>query len=206
MNIPITPRYDRCLRMAHEFILQERISSLPVDPFIITKKHSWNTVTVGYLANKSGVKRDFIYDKMIGSKEAGTIYCNGYYRVIYNEHVRSFERVRWTIMHEIGHIHLNHFTDFEKTKINNDELSDREYAVLESEANVFASEILAPKALLILIRSTSVNKIQNICKLSNEASENCVKSIKLLQSCGIHQTTYDFFQNQFKNYISKVTI
>ncbi|OLN29951.1 hypothetical protein DSOL_3291 [Desulfosporosinus metallidurans] len=49
-------------------------------------------------------------------------------------------RTNWTIAHELGHIILNHFIEFDI-----DNLNDEEHDILDREAEIFARELLMPR-------------------------------------------------------------
>lgn len=108
------------------------------------------------------------------SNDGGTLYCadTNEYCILYNEKVLSPGRIRWTIMHEIGHIVLKHFEDFPQTSISRKGLTDGEYDTLEKEAEQFAFHVLAPPIILNRLKIKSANQIYHLCKLSRRASEN----------------------------------
>lgn len=143
-KIPSKPRYERTLKLALEFILKEGINSLPIDPIKILEKYVVSISTVGEISKKLSIPRK----KVISGKEADVFFYRGLYKVVYNEYIASSARIRWTLIHELGHIYLGHLTDFEQANVSNGNLVDSEYQVLEREANFFASEILAPKIVL----------------------------------------------------------
>jgi len=94
------------------------------------------------------------------------------YLIVFDDRVRSEQRKRWSISHELGHVFCGHLDDFEKTALNRSGLSDEEYAVLELEAHWFASELLAPTAVLTLLdTSLYAVKIDLLCGMSERAAE-----------------------------------
>jgi Zn-dependent peptidase ImmA (M78 family) len=75
--------------------------------------------------------------------------------IFYNDIDRCYERQNWTILHEIGHIVLDHtgYGEYE-----------------EDEANFFAKYAIAPPVLIHKIGATSPEEIYEIFDISYEAS------------------------------------
>lgn len=173
-NIPPKPRYERTLRFALDFIKNENIQGLPVDVFKLVKKHSAALLTVGEISRKLNISRK----RILTGKDADVFYCNGQYKIIYNELVNTNERLRWTLMHELGHIYLGHLEDFEQTALNiGNGLAEQEYYVLEREADFFAAEVLAPQILLKSSGKLYWKYIASLCKISEKAAKIRTKSI-----------------------------
>jgi hypothetical protein len=80
------------------------------------------------------------------------------YLIIYNNH-QPLDRIRWTISHEIGHIVLGHLTGAPT------------FTDMESEANYFAREPLAPLAVLDELDIRSASKIAEVCEISKIAAK-----------------------------------
>ncbi len=88
---------------------------------------------------------------------------NGHYIIIYNDS-DDFFRIRWTIAHELGHYYLNH--NFE---------NQNEYDAQEIEANYFASQLLMPIELLLLLDQYYYLEelvLEKYCRVSHEAAKN----------------------------------
>lgn len=64
---------------------------------------------------------------------------NGNYIICYDDN-SGIQRIRWTLAHELGHYFFNH-------SFNNNE----EYQKQEAEANYFASQLLMPLELMLLL-------------------------------------------------------
>lgn len=81
--------------------------------------------------------------KMINTDNAEPTYW-----LIYNADLNEFDaiqRIRFTIAHELGHYFLNHLDD---SVVNLEDLSEDQYRIAESEANLFASDLLIPPILI----------------------------------------------------------
>lgn len=87
---------------------------------------------------------------------------NDQYYIIYNDN-DDIPRIRWTWAHELGHYFLKH--NFE---------NQDEYDIQEAEANYFASQLVMPKELLLILDKfyyLSEPVIEKYCVISNEAAK-----------------------------------
>jgi Zn-dependent peptidase ImmA (M78 family) len=113
------------------------------------------------------------------SEDGFTSFNGRNYSIAYDESIRSRGRVRWTLMHEIGHIYLKHFIDFKQTFIRRGSLTDDEYDILEKEAHYFAKNVLAPLPLLDKLKIKTAETIYKITGLSMEASRNRLSDLAI---------------------------
>ena len=143
MKIPRYARYDYVSKKASEFLTQYEINSFPLNPFAIIAQEHWG------LQSYSELMAAFNCDAMqvckcLRSKDGYTQYDETNYTIAYNDVEKAEGRVRFTLMHEIGHIYLNHLIDFDKARLYRGGLTKAEDKVLENEANAFARNVLAP--------------------------------------------------------------
>lgn len=96
------------------------------------------------------------YHFIIKKRKSFFIYCN--------DMNCNQQRLRFTIMHEIGHIVLGH-------KISNDET--------ESEADYFARNALAPLAIVIKKNITSPDELMNVFDISYQCSGIVIRNLGL---------------------------
>lgn len=95
-----------------------------------------------------------------------------------NTHVIAFNKLlpkgrqQWTLAHELGHCFLNHFDNIDYEQIAENNIASIFDKTLESEADYFASVILAPFPLYHTLNIQSEIDIQNIFGLSAQASVN----------------------------------
>ena len=82
------------------------------------------------------------------------------YLLVYQDDT-SFERLRWTLAHEIGHIVLGHM----------EKISTKSGELMEAEANYFAKELLMPLPVLARIGARSAADIGRVCGVSYEAAQ-----------------------------------
>lgn len=169
-KIILKPRYAYVNKKVTEFILNMGINSLPVDPLNLIAKNAWTLRTYRFYAKKHKVPSALVAE-VCGSEDAFTIYRNGIYSIAYNDRIRSLGRIRFTLMHEVGHIYLRHLEEFDKTILSRGGLSDKEYKTLETEADTFASEVLAPYEVMLAMGLENYQLIQRACGLSTQAAK-----------------------------------
>jgi len=205
MDIPSSPRIPECLRIARKFIKDEGICWLPINPHEIATRNGWELVKVGKLAKDSGSTRSEVL-KYIKSNDGSAFSCDGDCKIVYNELIWSDDRIRWTIMHEIGHIVLGHFRDFNKTQISRGGLTSDEYDVLEREAETFTAEVLSPMAILKKVGAFSQAEIIKVAKLSNKAAEYRERDIAWHGFKKIYCEADTFLCSHFSLYLSFVSV
>lgn len=205
-NIPKIPRKIRSIRIARKFIFESEVKWLPVDPFALYEKYGWILISWGKakdLLNDS----DPLRLKKSGA-EARTSIIRGTDTIItvFDETIEPFQRIRWTIAHEIGHIVLGHLHDFDKTAINRGGLTSKEYEVLEKEADFFASELLAPIGVLKAAGLTKSEEIKIACNLSKKAADNREKDIEWWGNSTIACEMDSLITEFFSDYLKPINI
>lgn len=149
-NRPFPERADRekAVRTACRTLIDCQVRSLPPDPFAIGKRSGvLGMISMARHAELAGVGMGE-YNQIRGDNEALT-YALGEmgYLIVYDDSVRSPERIRFSLFHELGHILLGHFRDR-----NPGSLPQEDSRVLETEANIFARNMLCPPPIVDLIR------------------------------------------------------
>ena len=199
MKFPPYARYNRAVRMAHEFLLRDDITSFPINPLIIINKHGWGLITYTELAKIHRIHITQVI-KAYQSEDGFIMYDGVNYTIAYNDTIRSKGRIRFTLMHEIGHILLTHLVDFKETILSRSSLSEEKYNVLENEANVFARNILSPVIIVNQLKLKSKTDIIYHFKISEGAAITRLKCIGLdLKNTTISNATG--LLRQFKGYI-----
>jgi len=202
MQLPASARYDRSVRIAHEFLLNENITSFPIDPFIIINKHKWGLITYTELARKYRVNISQVI--IAFESEDGYIMFDGVgYIIAYNDTIRSAGRIRFSLMHEIGHILLTHLVDFKETILMRNSLSEEKYRILENEANVFARNSLSPALVVKGLRLGSKADIAYYFKISQAAADTRLKCIDLDLRYTTAIITIDQ-KNQFRSFVYSI--
>lgn len=163
-------------RMAHRFIYEHGIRWLPVNPEDAIGQHeNWTMKYVAQVAQETGLTEEAILKNVMQSDDGVTMYNvdEDRYDILINAADGiSPGRIRWTKIHELGHIYLGHLEKNERTVIGKNELSDAEYDQLEFEADLFASEVLASKWLMRYLGIQNEYEIAMICGLSDKAAQS----------------------------------
>lgn len=124
-------RYDEIQKSVVKMYMKYNISRIPVDCFLICKKKNillrkYSSLSSKGLSKSMKISQDgycILVEEVDGREQ---------WYIFYND-TKPKKRVRFTIMHEIAHIELNHT-----------EHSD----LAEAEANFFAKYALAPPPLI----------------------------------------------------------
>lgn len=200
-KIPLRARLRRCFDAAVEFIQDQEIHWFPVDPFEIAKRNGWKVKTVTEVSLSSGIP----INRILKGKDGNVYYKNHEYSIVYDERVPSKERIRWTIMHEIGHIVLGHLRDFEQTTLWRGGVTDKEHKVLERETNIFSAEVFAPFAVMKATKILHSIDITRYFKLSKDAAD--IRQVDL-KTYGFHLSyllhSDSHLRESFKHFIRPI--
>lgn len=199
-----TTRYDFAVESAYDFILEQEINALPVDPFKICKSNNWKLEKASEIAYDLNCSVEYLLEKKLRTKDGIVIYSptTDEYSIIYNDTMRNQDRIRWTIAHEIGHIVLNHLSSSQTSLLRN-ELSDSKYSSYEKEADCFAGILMAPPIILNRLNLDKYYQIQQVCKLSYHASISRCDYIKKFYSFERFNDYSECILSQFKKFINK---
>ncbi len=163
-------RYEQIKRKVVETFELTGERSIPIDPFAIARKLGIHLVAYSQLseAGKAAClkksKSGFKY--LLEQPGAPSIWY-----IYYNDEM-PYGHVRFTILHEIGHIVLGHL---------------QESDVAEAEANFFAKFAIAPPSLVDLIKPNDYIEIARAFDLSSESALNSWSYYRKWQS--INSTT-----------------
>ena len=106
-----------------------------------------------------------------------TVEQKGKFYIIYKDS-ESFKRCRFTIAHELGHIFLGHLLTAVPAYACRTFVARND---LESSANVFARDLLAPACVLHELGTTSPEDIAKHCDISLEAAQIRAARLWLLE-------------------------
>lgn len=111
----------------------------------------------------------------LDGEEGYTAYCakTKTYK-IFIDYCKYKPRITFTAMHEIAHILLSHFEDFDYYN-----LTEEEEHILDKEADIFAAEILMPKEWVKRCNLHTLNELVNYFKVSREAIETRLKFLNM---------------------------
>ncbi len=203
-SIPKQPRRSHVKRTARKLLLSSGASSLPIDVDNIYKTNGILSFSEeeAVLATSIPLPNSFVSDDNISAiTQYEIIKGQRIYVTIYKTLNRNIGHIRFTKAHELGHIFLRHFEDFDIPSTFNIQ-NNHDYWVLEREAEMFAAELLAPTAILRACNCLDRAKIQSLCNLSEEASEYVISDIHrdyhLMESdkAALEQQFYDFIKNK----------
>lgn len=147
---PAITKYEKAFMASQQFLAALGIGRFPLDVFALPrliKGHYGHSITLSSLAEFNSYRRQIgapAYHVTDG--ECRFVPEGQAYNIIYNGG-QNFQRVRFTIMHEIAHIILGHVGQNSPPMgraIPQDPLQLR----YEGEANTFASNALAPPILI----------------------------------------------------------
>ena len=125
------------------------IKCIPVSGFEIASK--MKITLIAY----SGLSKKKLNKALEASEDGSFIEKDGKEYIFYNDIDRCYERQNWTILHELGHIVLDHVGHSEHE---------------EDEANFFAKYAIAPPLLVHKIGAKNPQDIYKVFDISFEAA------------------------------------
>lgn len=150
MSIVISnQRYEEIKRIVVSMFIKYEISSLPINSFEIAHKMGIKVIPYSAIASN---KRELLFKESEDGFSAEK--TNGQWYIWCNDE-KSYGRINNTIMHEIGHIVLDHTEDSE---------------LAEKEVKFFAKYSLAPPVLLHMLKPDSPGIISQLFCISHEAA------------------------------------
>ena len=133
---------------AADIFEREGITTLPIDPDQLAKKHGIRIVRYSTYIQKTGNTTLLCKDGvLLPNVEPPTI--------VYNEKISSIGRQRWTLIHELCHFWLGHETSDKNT---------------EQAVDRLTSALIAPAVVLHLCGVRSPKDVALICGISAEAA------------------------------------
>lgn len=206
MRFPTKSRYKKVAKTVCEFFIKENITSFPINPFEIISRNKWGLITYSELARETNLTIDQIIET-VQSEDGYTIWDGTNYTIAYNDKVTPPNRIRFTLMHEIGHIYLNHLIDFDETILNRSKLTYEKYRILENEANAFARNTLAPAIIVNRIKTLkgnlSVQLLMNIFQITQKAAKTRLDLLLLDRKYNFKYIL--FYLSRFRSFINQVS-
>lgn len=159
-------RYKNSRNAAWQCLIDYKISSLPV-----------NVVKIASAAGIKVIKNSTV--PMLRSDEIGlSIAIDNQWFIIYDD-TTSRQNSRFTIAHELGHIFLGHDlqggVSFRRSGLN------KPKPAKESEADIFASRLLAPACVLWGLEISCAEQISHLCDISLQRAQIRYKRFEKLQ-------------------------
>ena len=178
-RIPNSPRFAYAKQKARNLLIELNITSFPVDPFKIIDAYKDTILCFPWSELKAaqGVSDPFhLHQKKIDARVIWSPKANKFV-LVYDDKQNNPLRLRWTIMHELGHCFFGHLVDFPETEIkaNDDSSHSEKYGILEVEAHWFAAEVLCPTDIFQQFTANgkptiSPEYLSRLCLISGEAA------------------------------------
>lgn len=151
--------YKNSRDTAWRILIKNQVSSLPVDVRSICRSEHVRLFT--YREGAELIDRLELRAHTVGNDAFSVS------RIIFFDDQTSEARQRFSIAHELGHIVLHQPT---APTVYNREISPNDDPV-ESEANIFASRLLAPLCVLHFLNLNSPREISELCRISMTAAQ-----------------------------------
>lgn len=153
--------YNKSRDLSWKMLLNYGISKLPIDIVSICKKERVKLFT--YKQGESFIK-SFKLESHTEGNDAFSISD-----MIFYDDTKPSQRQRFSIAHELGHIFL-HSEKSGKATVYNREPAPTDDPV-ETEANIFASRLLAPLCVIQFLNLNSAKEIAEYCDISYTAAK-----------------------------------
>lgn len=186
------PNFKEAIEQADIILLSSNQFELPLNlEKLITGIKTINVQIIKY--SETGVKN------VTETNSSGLVLeRNGIYQIVYNDGIENSGHQRFTLCHELAHIILNH--DLNKP---NDPIQER-------EADIFATELLMPEAIIqeLVKRGYNIvdeNLLEGLFNASHRACSIRIEEFSKLPEWHGRYTDYDSIVNiQFKHYLDSV--
>lgn len=156
-------KYYSLSKAVRQFIIQNKIKSLPVDLIKIIHKNGWKSAKY----SKSMEIITLIDPNLCVDNWGFTIEVQGKFIIFYDDLINKGSQ-NFTLAHEIGHIVLKHYLQ---------EMP----ATMEKEANMFAARLLMPMCVLHECKVETPEDIQNMCSVSNTAARYRFERLQIVK-------------------------
>lgn len=140
------PRIDRAVRYACSVCNNLQISRLPVDPFEVAQKAGITVIPYSAMMANPGWFPEDLPGRMRMSPVLTLDYPT--FCIIFRDDTADPDRLRFPLCHELGHLFMNHYRDYPEQM----EPGQMARSCLESEADAFARNLLAPVPIVDVIR------------------------------------------------------
>lgn len=172
----MTPDFDRAATLAAETLIAHGICKLPVKPETIIPTVP-NCALVPYrdVARLINISRDEVVAMFDPAKDAVCYTMNlsdgrHYYIVAYNQQ-KPFDRLRFTLAHELGHILCGH-------------IGVKDKAVREAEADCFGRNLIMPRAMVAMLTRRGIPPIDTNFYNIAGCTPQCLE--RITQAPGAH--------------------
>ena len=153
--------YKKARDLAWKILLEDKISSLPIDVIKICKNRKITLIT--YQQGKELIKALNLEDQIVDND------AFSFENIICYDDTKPSTRQRFSIAHELGHIFMHINQSKYPTRYNRAPAPSDD--PVETEANIFASRLLAPLCVLQFMNLNSVKDISDYCDISYYAAK-----------------------------------
>lgn len=174
---------------AWQAIIETGINSLPIKLSDVARYYNIHIVSYSSAGNEP--------------EDGYTVKRNNRLIVYYNDS-KPNKRIRFTIAHELGHCLLGHLNNNFETAHRNSEVFDYEN-IIETQANIFARDLLMPATVLHSLGVSSAKEIADICNVSMQSAEIRFNRLLELNKRGMynkHPLEKQVY-NRFLDYVQK---
>lgn len=154
--------YKNSRNLAWQLLIKNGISQLPVDVIKICRAEGITLFT--YRSGKNFIK-ELNLEEHLQENDAFSVG-----RIIFYDDTKPTQRQRFSIAHELGHIFLHIGKGAEDATVYNREPWPTNDPI-ETEANIFASRLLAPLIVLQFLNLNSAKDISECCDISYTAAK-----------------------------------
>ena len=162
--------------VAWRFLLEQKIGHLPVDSIAVAKSRGYSLFTYLEFCRYTGTE---IARLMARSEDGFTFWSarDSRFVIVYNSD-KAWCVIRWTLMHEIGHIYLGHISPGcpAITRVRTPYRS-----MFERAAQGFARRVLCPSIVLHDCKAFTPGVIARLCGISDEAAGYRAEYIRKLE-------------------------
>lgn len=166
---------------AYKTIIECNVKCFPIDCFQLLAHYGYKIYSYSELYKKNKE----LYDMCVGYSEDA--FRSGSFMIVAYNDKKPLTRVRFSLMHELGHHILKHKNDLPENEL---------------EANYFANNILAPRIAMYYAKCRTVKEVSDLFKISSRAayyaaqdfSEWCID----IRKNGMHTYDKELYQ-QFHN-------
>ena len=163
-------RYEHIKRVAVNTLIECGIRDVPIDPFLICERRGYKLIKYSEKYNEEDMA------VVVEAFPNGFNYYDKGVRIIeYNDNY-SIERIRTTILHEIGHIELKH---------------TKKCLLAETEAEWFAAYIIAPPPLVDLYDIEDILDVSARFNTSCECGFHCMRRYQTWKRYTIFKKDYE---------------
>jgi Zn-dependent peptidase ImmA (M78 family) len=133
------------------------------------------------ICDKLGVIISWNEDALDQNEEAVTYFLRGRYLIYLKTPTARTAtcRLRWTLAHELGHILLGHFHEYDLTFNGADQLGRAVAWTINREANLFAEELLMPEDFIRARAGAGFDFLRKTCDVSRQSLSIRLKNLGL---------------------------